>query len=80
MTAQYHSGSVLVPASAVAFEAEKCWQLQGEDVVAVVPLGGGQDGQGVVAPMQHKSNKGKVRVYSSGRRLHFIIPQANGSK
>lgn len=69
MTAQYHSGSVPVPASAVAFEAEKYWQLQGADVVAVVPLGVGQDVQGVVAPKQGNSKKGKVRVHSSGRRL-----------
>lgn len=69
MTAQSHSGSVPGPASAVAFEAEKCWQLRGADVVAVVPLEAGRDVRGVVAPKQHKSNKGKVRVYSNGKRL-----------
>lgn len=68
MTAQSHSGSVPGPASAVAFEVEKCWQLQGADVVAVVPLEVGQDVRGVVAP-KHKSNKGKVRIYSNARRL-----------
>lgn len=61
-TAQYRSGSVPVPASAVVFEAEKCWQLQGAGVVAVVPLGAGQDVQGVVAPMQYKSNQGKISL------------------
>lgn len=38
-------------------------------MVAVVPLGVGQDVQGVVAPKQCKSNKGKVRIYISGRQL-----------
>lgn len=69
MTARYHSGSVPAPASAVAFEAEKCWQLQGADAVAVVPPGAGPDVWGAVAPKQGKSNTGKVRAYSSGRKL-----------
>lgn len=67
--AQSHSGSVPGPASAVAFEVEKCWQLRGADVVAVVPLEAGRDVWGAVGPKQQKSNKGKVRIYSNGRRL-----------
>lgn len=69
MIAQSHSGSVPGPASAVAFEVEKCWQLRGADVVAVVPLEAGRDVWGAVGPKQQKSNKGKVRIYSNGRRL-----------
>lgn len=75
MTAQYRSGSAPVPASAVAFEAEKCWQLQGANVLAEVPLGVGRDVQGVVAPKQRKSNKGKVSVYSSEGVFNSAFPR-----
>lgn len=74
MTAQYHSDSVPVPASAGAFEVEKYWQLLGADAAAVVPLGVGQDVQGVVAPKKHNSNKEEVKVCSGGRRLIHHSP------
>lgn len=49
MTVQYHSGSALVPASAVASEARRCWQLQGAGVVVVGPLAVVLGAQDVVA-------------------------------
>lgn len=75
MTARYRSGSVPVPASAGASEAEKCWQLQGADVGAAGPLGVGQDVLGVVAPKQCKNKTGKVTGYSSGRRFGSSFPR-----
>lgn len=75
MTARYRSGSVPVPTSAGASEAEKCWQLQGADVVAAGPLGAGRDVPGVAAPTQCKNKMGKVRVHSSGRRFSSSFPR-----